>query len=437
MGRNTRGIYPSEDGSWQVDRWWLGTRLRQRGFRDFEEAQRWMIGRLDELRRTRIHGERPEWTFEEAAIHYVETHREKVSIETDAYLLQGVMPFIGALPLRRVHDGTLAEFVESRLAAGRAHKTVNAGLAIVRRILRLSATRWRDKNGLTWLEQAPSITLLPLAGHQREPRPISWQEQRRLLPLLPGHLARMALFVLNTGVRDDVVCSLKWEWEIRVPQLGISVFEVPPRHVKGRRRARLVVCNSVAQSVVDAVRGQHDEFVFVWRRERQTRTDLEPAMNYRPVESMNNTAWQRVRAAIGIPDLHVHDLRHTVGMRLREAGVPESTVADVLWHSTRSMTHHYSVAQIVEIHAALEKIKEDTGRWNQSLAMLKAEQREIGGRQSPKSPPTKNNGLGARAAKPLISQKKTGAAGRIRTHDPLVRSQVLYPTELQPPSRAV
>jgi hypothetical protein len=35
------------------------------------------------------------------------------------------------------------------------------------------------------------------------------------------------------------------------------------------------------------------------------------------------------------------------------------------------------------------------------------------------------------------SSKRTGlgingAAGRIRTHDPLVRSQVLYPTELQP-----
>ena len=28
-----------------------------------------------------------------------------------------------------------------------------------------------------------------------------------------------------------------------------------------------------------------------------------------------------------------------------------------------------------------------------------------------------------------------GAAGRIRTHDPLVRSQVLYPTELQPQPR--
>ncbi len=30
-----------------------------------------------------------------------------------------------------------------------------------------------------------------------------------------------------------------------------------------------------------------------------------------------------------------------------------------------------------------------------------------------------------------------GAAGRIRTHDPLVRSQVLYPTELQPLNRSL
>ena len=32
---------------------------------------------------------------------------------------------------------------------------------------------------------------------------------------------------------------------------------------------------------------------------------------------------------------------------------------------------------------------------------------------------------------------KTGAAGRNRTHDPLVRSQVLYPAELQPPEARI
>lgn len=119
------------------------------------------------------------------------------------------MPLVGQLQLQHVHDGTLATYVAKRLADGRARKTVNLALSIVRRILNLAARSWRDETGLTWLEQAPAITMLPLVGHQCEPRPITWAEQRALLPALPDHLARMALFVLNTGVRDDVVCSLR------------------------------------------------------------------------------------------------------------------------------------------------------------------------------------------------------------------------------------
>ena len=379
MGRNTRGIYPDKEGTWQVDKYWRGTRLRQRGFPSFAEADRWLIRQLDQLRAVAIHGERPVRTFDEAAAHYLLTHQGKVSIETDTYLLQRIMPFIGQLQLHQVHDGTLAPFVAKRLGERRAHKTVNLALGIVRRILNLAAKSWRDDHGNTWLAHAPSITMLPLVGHQREPRPITWAEQRALLPRLPDHLARMVLFALNSGVRDDVVCSLQWAWEIKVPELGISVFEVPREHVKGRRRARVVVCNSVAQSVIESVRGQHEEFVFVYRRERVKNTNQPATMPYRRIETMNNSGWQRARRECdsgGLADLHVHDLRHTVGMRLREAGVPESTTADILWHSNPTMTRHYSVAQVVELHAALEKIKEDSGRWNKSLAMLRREQEE-------------------------------------------------------------
>jgi integrase len=386
MGRKKAGVYPAEDGSWQVDKWYRGTRLRQRGFESFEHAESWLIRQLEGLRHAEVHGERPKRTFSEAATHYLLQSQDKASIVSETYHLKSVMPTIGALPIDQVHDLTLAPHVQKRLAAGRAHKTVNLELAVVRRILNLCATRWRDENGLTWLEQAPSITLLPLAGHQREPKPIAWAEQRRLLPLLPDHLARMALFTLNTGARDDVVCSLQWEWEIQVPELGISVFEVPAAHVKGRRRTRLLVCNSVAQSIVEAVRGQHDTHVFVYARRRQ---DGEPGKaKPRPVETMNNTAWQRARRRAGLADLHVHDLRHTTGMRLREAGVPEATRADILWHSSPSMTHHYSMAQIRELHAALEKIKEDTGHWNKSLATLKREQEAARGTRVPQKSPT-------------------------------------------------
>ncbi|MGJ7490192.1 tyrosine-type recombinase/integrase [Variovorax sp. ZT4R33] len=385
MGQRTRGIYPDKDGTWQVDKWWRGTRFRQRGCVSFEEAERWLIAQLAAKREVVIHGARAVRTFKATAAHYLTTHQAKASIETEIFMLKSVMPTIGSLELHQVHDSTLAPYISARLAGGRAHKTVNLALGVVRRILNLAATSWRDEDGRTWLPQAPKITMLPLVGHQREPRPITWGEQRALLPKLPDHLARMSLFVLNTGVRDDVACSLRWEWEIKVPELGISVFEVPRQHVKGKKQSRVVVCNSVAQSVVDAVRGQHAEFVFVYRRERVKNVDQAPLMAYRPIRTMNNTAWQRARQEAGLGDLHVHDLRHTVGMRLREAGVAEGTISDLLWHSTGSMTRHYSVAQLQELHGALEKVKADSGRWNKSLATLRREQEE--GRRVDASPP--------------------------------------------------
>ena len=384
MGQQTRGIYPGKDGTWQVDKWWHGTRFRQRGFTNFEEAERWLIKSLGELRAVAIHGERTQRRFDEVAAHYLLTNQDKASIVTETYMLQSVMPQIGGLELHQVHDGTLAPFVAERLSQGRSHKTVNLALGVVRRILNLASNSWRDENGNAWLQQAPKITLLPLVGHQREPQPISWADQRSLLPKLPDHLSRMSLFVLNSGVRDDVVCSLRWDWEIKVPELGISVFEVPMQHVKGKKRSRVVVCNSVAQSVIESVRDQHEEFVFVYRRERTKNVDEPPLMAYRAIETMNNTAWQRARREARLGDLHVHDLRHTVGMRLREAGVPEGTIADLLWHSTTTMTRHYSVAQIVELHAALEKVKEDSGRWNKSLQTLRREQE---GQKAEATPP--------------------------------------------------
>jgi hypothetical protein len=68
----------------------------------------------------------------------------------------------------------------------------------------------------------------------------------------------MALFVLNTGARD-AVCSLRWEWEVRSPELRYSIFMVPKDTVievkgkvrgavKGRKRNRVLVLNRVAQS---------------------------------------------------------------------------------------------------------------------------------------------------------------------------------------------
>jgi len=90
------------------------------------------------------------------------------------------------------------------------------------------------------------------------------------------------------------------------------------------------------------------------------------------------------RAPAKIPDLHIHDLRHTVGMRLREAGAREETIADILWHTRPGMTAHYSVAQVAELVEALNRITDERHRTNRSLAMIAREAFEE--RKSPKLP---------------------------------------------------
>ncbi len=205
-----------------------------------------------------------------------------------------------------------------------------------------------------------------------------WSEQRTLLPLLPDHIASMALFALNCGVRDDVVVSLRWDWEIYLDELNTSIFVVPKTHVKGefeQKTDMVLVCNSVAQKVVDAQRGKNDEFVFCYRRELGKTSKTDQEREWKPIETINNSAWQNARFNAGLGDLHVHDLRHTVGMRLREAGVRKETISAILWHSNDSITDHYSVAMVREIFDGLEKIKDEGGTWNKSLQTLIFESR--------------------------------------------------------------
>ena len=88
------------------------------------------------------------------------------------------------------------------------------------------------------------------------------------------------------------------------------------------------------------------------------------------VETMNNGGWQNARKKVGLQGVKIHDLRHTVGMRLREAGVHEETIADILWHSRGTMTRHYSVVQVRELLDALNLITDESHRSNANLEIL-------------------------------------------------------------------
>jgi integrase len=197
-------------------------------------------------------------------------------------------------------------------------------------ILNRSSRVYRDKDGRPWLDALPPlITALPASP--RQPYPITWAEQDKLFPLLPAHLAKMVLFAVNTGARDSNVCKLQWLWEVQVPEIGRSVFVIPPEAFKSKR-SQVIILNDVAWSIIQAQRGKHPIWVFPYRGGA--------------IDTMNNTAWQSARRKVGLRSARIHDLRHTYGGRLRAAGVSEEDRAALLGHACHSMPGLYASPDI-------------------------------------------------------------------------------------------
>ena len=73
---------------------------------------------------------------------------------------------------------------------------------------------------------------------------------------------------------------------------------------------------------------------------------------------MLNTAWMRARDIAGLPNVRVHDLKHTFGRRLRAAGVSFEDRQDLLGHRSGRITTHYSGAELSRLIDAANKVCE-------------------------------------------------------------------------------
>ena len=123
--------------------------------------------------------------------------------------------------------------MQARLADGASATTINRSLEVVRTILNRAARSFRDPDGRPWLEGLPPlITMLP--ENPRLPYPITWQEQEALFRRLPPHLARMALFTINTGLRDSNSSS-RIENQVLLGYVGLQ------QSVASCRRRRVTV----------------------------------------------------------------------------------------------------------------------------------------------------------------------------------------------------
>jgi integrase len=334
-------------GSWHINKIVDGVRIcESTGTSELEEAEKYLVHRLENIRQAKVYGIRPKRIFREAATKFLLEHQHKKSLRVDAWCLKALDPYIGELTLESIHIGSLQRFIEARKKEGVKTKTINHALQTVRQILNLAAGVWMDEHGLTWLATPPKIKLLS-EFDSRKPYPLNWDEQDRLFEALPDHLRQMALFAANTGCRDREICRLQWSWEVKVPiaEMG-SVFIIPDENVKNGED-RLVILNRVAREVIEKQRGRNSEFVFIYKG--------------KPISRMLNTGWKNARKQAGL-SVRVHDLKHTFGRRLRSAGISFEDRQDLLGHKSSRITTHYSTAELLNLWVASNKICESHAR---------------------------------------------------------------------------
>lgn len=311
--------------------------------------------------------------FKQAADRYLAATKHKRGFERSRRALEDVVPFVGELPLRRVHQQTLQPFIDSRLKGGAGPGTVNRELAVVRVVLNLASRVWRDENGFPYLGVVPFIPRLS-HPYARQPYPLAFGEQAILFSELHEQLRQIGLFAVNTGLRTGEVLALRWKWEVRIPELHASMFVIPREFAK-TNRSRCVFLNKAARTVIAGCRGKHSEFVF--------------SRAGQPLKTIYNTGWRnaRKRAArryeseLGRPCpaafrvVRVHDLRHTFGHRLRAAGVGfEDRVILLGHHMDLHMGTHYSSGEVRSLIASVEKIcKPSTRDSSLPIAVIRCE----------------------------------------------------------------
>jgi integrase len=167
----------------------------------------------------------------------------------------------------------------------------------------------------------------------------------------------MTLFGLNTGCKQEEICGLRWEWEVPITEMSTSVFLIPSERVKNREE-KLLVINRIARTVIEGQRGEDPEYVFTYLGHRLSR--------------MNNEGWRNARYKAGLPNLRVHDLRHTFARRLRAAGVSYEDRQDLLGHKSKRITMHYSKPELENLIISANKIcGGKKSRKNPALVVLK------------------------------------------------------------------
>ena len=259
-------------------------------------------------------GTKPRYSWHQAVLRWIEETSHKATHKEDIAKLKWLHSILGNLMLDEVTLDVIARIKEARLKqAGKT--TANRFLALVRAILKRAVDEW------DWLEKAPKVKLFKES--EGRIRFITPEQVQALLCELPGHQQDMALFALQTGLRQASVVKLEWS-QVNLEQGHMWVNAAQSKS----RKPIAVPLNREALAVLNRQLGKHPARVFTFAGQ--------------PIANANTRAWRNALKRAGIEDFRWHDLRHTWASWHRMQGTPTHELQQLGGWKTGAMVERYA-----------------------------------------------------------------------------------------------
>lgn len=266
-------------------------------------------------------------TIAEVAERYLEygrTYKRSADID-ERYLRLHLLPRFGKMHLEEVTQTELLDWLDAKVRVdGYAQATVNRWQVILSHMYRM-AKKW----GLPGSDRNPLEGVPQKACENHIERFLTPEETRRLQVAVQAspntQLKYIVALLLLTGCRKRELLDAKWD-EF---QLNRQTWRIPMQRAK-TSKTRHVPLSQAATEVL----------------EQLPRWDGCPYVVPNPATLVPYHsiffAWDKARKEAGLPDVRIHDLRHSAASNLVNSGQSLYVVGTILGHAQTKTTQRYA-----------------------------------------------------------------------------------------------